>query len=96
MFVAAIYDFVKAHKQKTRWGMSSGELYRCSLYQLILQFVKSTKAYRLDPFDDELALWVEDLSKAVLVRCSNKDLKEEAQTFLDKGVWATYKTRKDH
>lgn len=94
--MAEVIDFQKAHIQKKRWGMSAGELYRCSLYQLILHFVKGTKDYRLDPFDKELAIWVEDLSKAVLKRCTNKDLKEEAQTLLDEGVWATYNSNSVH
>lgn len=94
--MAQVYDFNKAKHQKDRWGMTAGQLYHCSLYKLILGFVKATKEHRLDPFDKDLAMWVEELSYAVISRCKNKELKEEAQSLIDGGVWASYKKPQTH
>tara|TARA_Y100000780_G_scaffold232551_1_gene265825 strand:- start:5470 stop:5790 length:321 start_codon:yes stop_codon:yes gene_type:complete len=88
-----VVSIQKYQNQNKRWGLNQSQLYKCDLYKLILQFVKRTKELRLDPFDRELTIWVEELATAVTKRCSNKDLVQEARDILDHGIWSTYKSK---
>lgn len=94
--MAELIDLQTAFMQRKRWGLAAVELETCSLYKLILNFVKGSKEYRLDPFDKELALWVEDVAKMVTKRCESKQLIEEAELLLKEGVWASYKSDSTH
>ena len=86
-----VVSLSKYQNQNKRWGLNSTQLLKCDLYQLILQFVKCTKQLRLDPFDKELVIWVDELASAVVKRCSNRQLVGEAKNILENGIWSTYK-----
>lgn len=73
-------------QQKELYGISQADLQRIDRYHLILQFIKRTKELRKDPHNKELMAWVRKVSYWVTKRCSNKDLVNEAQLILDKGI----------
>lgn len=83
--MAEIVDFMKYQRQNQRWGLNSLRLQRCDLYDLILQFVKRSREWRRHPDDRELALWLEEVALAVVQRCSNPQLIDEAKKILATG-----------
>ena len=77
-------------EERKRWGMSIHDFERVSLHKAILRFMKDLKDSRLDPFDQDLQIWVYRMAEVLENRCQNKQLLEEISKVLNRGC--TYDT----